>query len=108
MKEPWIVTMKDKQRVTVMAADQWEAFDVLRDKSFHDLGIMTVAFPARADGSVDETYAARTTALLVRWGLPYEAAYLTSSLVQQGFIPIENARELPEWDEAVWLELSNE
>lgn len=61
----WALSSKDIQ-ITVVAEDQFEAFDELKDYGNHRFGLVVEAQPiGKSEG---EAFVIRTSALMARWG----------------------------------------
>ncbi len=76
----WRVTTKGRT-LAVEAADQWEAFDALRDQPLEAFGLVVEATQRM---SPEDTYAVRTPKLLARWGRLDDAREVIALVVAAG------------------------
>lgn len=67
-EQTWLLRGKGFREV-VRAADQWEAWDTLRERPAEDFGLVTTAEPDESD---DPIYV-QTATLMRRWGRTSEA-----------------------------------
>lgn len=83
MTTAWVIGIKAGKE-QVEAADQWEAWDTLRDRPMTDFGLIATALPEGADEG--ERIGVHTSALMRRWGRIGEADQFDALAREQGLI----------------------
>jgi hypothetical protein len=68
--------------VTVVAEDQWTAWDTLRDNPTEDFGLIVLGTPDEGD-----PVAVKTEALMRRWDRASDAQAFHDAAVLQGLVP---------------------
>jgi hypothetical protein len=77
----WHVRSREINEV-VRAADQWEAWDTLRDRSAFDFGLITVAEPNEDADPIP----VHTATLMRRWGREHDAEQFDAVAREAGLI----------------------
>jgi len=81
LTEVWIVETGTIV-ATVLARNQWEAFDALRSFDKNGFGLIVVA--KRAYSAEGEEYAVRTSRLMGRWGRVSDALEFINLAIEEG------------------------
>ena len=76
----WSVTCKSDDPVIVRARDQWEAWDVLKDRPVEDFGLICMAEPSENG----DPFMVQTETLMRRWGRKADARLAHEAAVRAG------------------------